>query len=79
MFAERSTLLGLDGWRWIFLINVPLAALAVVVILRVLRIPHKPVRHRLDRGGAVALAVGIVPLLLVAEQGRGWGWGSPGR
>ncbi|WP_405647877.1 MDR family MFS transporter [Streptomyces uncialis] len=77
VFAERSTLLGLDGWRWIFLINVPLAALAVVVILRVLRIPHKPVRHRLDRGGAVALAVGIVPLLLVAEQGRGWGWGSP--
>ncbi|GAA2255902.1 MDR family MFS transporter [Streptomyces amakusaensis] len=77
VFAGRDTLLGLDGWRWIFLVNVPLAALAVVVILRVLHIPHRPVRHRLDYGGAAALAVGIVPLLVVAEQGRGWGWGSP--
>ncbi|MGW1979412.1 MDR family MFS transporter [Streptomyces sp. NPDC001889] len=77
VFAERSTLLGLDGWRWIFLINVPLAALAIAVVLRVLHVPHRPVRHRLDYGGAAALAVGIVPLLVVAEQGRGWGWGSP--
>ena len=77
VFAERGTLLGLDGWRWIFLINVPLAALAIVVILRVLHVPHEPVRHRLDYGGAAALAVGIVPLLVIAEQGRTWGWASP--
>ncbi|MFJ1747362.1 MDR family MFS transporter [Streptomyces sp. NPDC088116] len=77
VFAERTTLLGLDGWRWIFLINVPLAALAIVVILRVLHVPHQPVRHRLDYGGAVALALGIVPLLVIAEQGRSWGWASP--
>ncbi|MEU4894142.1 MDR family MFS transporter [Streptomyces sp. NPDC044780] len=77
VFAERASLLGIDGWRWIFLVNVPLAILAIVVILRVLHVPHRPVRHRLDYGGALTLAVGIVPLLLVAEQGRGWGWGSP--
>ncbi|MFE9769818.1 MDR family MFS transporter [Streptomyces sp. NPDC005808] len=76
VFAERATLLGLDGWRWIFLVNVPLAALAVVAILRVLHLPHQPVRHRLDYGGAAALAVGIVPLLVIAEQGRSWGWAS---
>ncbi|MFJ1647215.1 MDR family MFS transporter [Streptomyces sp. NPDC088258] len=74
VFAAQPTLLGLDGWRWIFLLNVPLAALAVVVILRVLHVPHQPVRHRLDYGGALALAIGIVPLLVVAEQGRSWGW-----
>ncbi|WP_413811731.1 MDR family MFS transporter [Streptomyces sp. OE57] len=77
VFAGRATLLGIDGWRWIFLVNVPLAALAIVVILRVLHIPHQPVRHRLDYGGALTLAVGIVPLLVVAEQGRSWGWASP--
>jgi EmrB/QacA subfamily drug resistance transporter len=78
LFAGRADLLGLAGWRWIFLVNVPLAALAIVVVTRVLRtLPHQPVRHRLDYGGALALAVGIVPLLVVAEQGRGWGWGSP--
>ncbi|RDG38797.1 MDR family MFS transporter [Streptomyces corynorhini] len=74
IFAGQATLLGLAGWRWIFLLNVPLAALAVVVILRVLHVPHQPVRHRLDYGGALALAVGIVPLLVIAEQGRTWGW-----
>ncbi|MEU3527650.1 MDR family MFS transporter [Streptomyces sp. NPDC038707] len=74
--ADRDTLLGIDGWRWIFLLNVPLAAVAAVAIVRVLRFPHQRVRHRLDYRGALALAVGIVPLLTVAEQGRTWGWGS---
>ncbi|WP_318205484.1 MDR family MFS transporter [Streptomyces sp. SCL15-4] len=75
--AEREALLGIAGWRWIFLLNVPLAAVAAVAIGRVLRFPHQRVRHRLDYPGALALAVGIVPLLTVAEQGRTWGWGSP--
>lgn len=77
VFAERATLLGVAGWRWIFLVNVPLAAVAVIVVLRVLHVPHQPVRHRLDYGGAATLTIGVVPLLVVAEQGRGWGWGSP--
>ncbi|MCS0634769.1 MFS transporter [Streptomyces sp. LP05-1] len=78
VFAGAGTLLGITGWRWIFLINVPLAAVALAVIVRVLRrLPHQPVPHRLDYGGAAALAVGVVPLLVVAEQGRAWGWVSP--
>ncbi|WP_235531372.1 MFS transporter, partial [Phycicoccus sp. Soil748] len=32
--------------------------------------------HRIDWWGAVTLSLGLVPLLLVAEQGRDWGWGS---
>jgi hypothetical protein len=32
--------------------------------------------HRIDWWGAAALGVGLVPLLTVAEQGRGWGWTS---
>ncbi|MEU0838458.1 MDR family MFS transporter [Streptomyces sp. NPDC005962] len=76
--AGHESLLGIDGWRWIFLINVPLAILAITVILRVLHlVPHRPVKHRLDYGGAAALAVGLVPLLTIAEQGRSWGWGAP--
>ncbi|MEU2712570.1 MDR family MFS transporter [Streptomyces sp. NPDC007205] len=76
-FADRATLLGIDGWRWIFLINIPLAAAAAVTIVRVLRFPHRKVRHLLDHPGALALALSLVPLLTVAEQGRAWGWGSP--
>ncbi len=75
-FAGADTLFGVAGWRWIFYINVPIAAAAMVVIIRVLHIPHKRTDHRIDWPGAVALIVGLVPILIVAEQGRGWGWGS---
>jgi EmrB/QacA subfamily drug resistance transporter len=76
--AGQATILGIDGWRWIFLINVPIGLLALVVVNRVLHLDHVPTPHRVDFGGAIALTVGLVPLLIVAEQGREWGWGSPG-
>lgn len=76
-FAGADTILGIDGWRWIFLVNVPLGALAIVVVARVLHLPPvRRVQHRIDWPGALMLVVGLVPLLLVAEQGREWGWTS---
>ncbi len=75
-FAGADSILGIAGWRWVFLVNVPIAAAALVVVARVLNIPHTRREHRIDWPGAVALAVGVVPLLVVAEQGRDWGWGS---
>jgi EmrB/QacA subfamily drug resistance transporter len=75
--AGQDTLLGLTGWRWIFLINVPLGILALFVVIRVLKIPHIAQPQRIDWGGAGLLVVGLVPLLLIAEQGRVWGWDSP--
>ena len=42
-----------------------------------LHLPHVRHDHRIDWWGAAALIVGVVPLLLVAEQGNVWGWGSP--
>jgi EmrB/QacA subfamily drug resistance transporter len=76
LFAGMNTFLGVTGWRWVFLINVPIALLALVVVAKVLNIPHQPVKHRIDYPGALALTVGLVPLLIVAEQGREWGWDS---
>ncbi|RIJ78770.1 DHA2 family efflux MFS transporter permease subunit [Nakamurella silvestris] len=75
-FAGASTIFGLDGWRWVFLINVPIGIVALAVVFKVLHIPHTRRDHRIDWWGAVALVVGMVPLLLVAEQGNKWGWGS---
>jgi EmrB/QacA subfamily drug resistance transporter len=74
--AGQAELLGITGWRWVFLINVPLGILALVVVSKVLNVPHNRREHRIDWPGALALAVCLVPLLVVAEQGRGWGWGS---
>ncbi|MCX6463855.1 MAG: MDR family MFS transporter, partial [Pseudonocardiales bacterium] len=76
-FAGQAEILGITGWRWVFLINVPLGILALIVVTRVLNVPHTQRRHRIDWPGALALVVGLVPLLVVAEQGRIWGWDSP--
>jgi hypothetical protein len=42
----------------------------------VLHLPHVRHDHRIDWPGALALITCLVPLLIVAEQGRTWGWGS---
>ncbi|MCV2490336.1 MFS transporter [Geodermatophilus sp. YIM 151500] len=76
--AGQPSLLGLDGWRWIFWINVPLGFLAFAVVSRVLHLPHERRDHRIDWPGALALITCLVPLLVVAEQGRLWGWTSSG-
>src|SRR3954452_14289112 len=75
-FAGQESILGISGWRWIFYINVPIGILALVVVEAVLKLQHVRRDHRIDWGGAAALIVGLVPLLIVAEQGRIWGWGS---
>ncbi|WP_156755064.1 MDR family MFS transporter [Actinokineospora pegani] len=75
-FADMPTFAGFDGWRWVFLINIPIALVALVVVARYLNVPHKRVPQRVDYWGAVTLTVGLVPLLIVAEQGREWGWAS---
>ncbi|MFN8074259.1 MAG: MDR family MFS transporter [Kineosporiaceae bacterium] len=74
--AGQETLLGIEGWRWVFLVNVPIGVLALALVARVLHLPHTRRDHKIDYPGALALTVGLVPLLVVAEQGREWGWGS---
>ncbi|MFJ5270939.1 MDR family MFS transporter [Streptomyces sp. NPDC088358] len=74
--AGQNTLLGIDGWRWIFLINVPIGIVALIVVAKVLHLEHNRREHRIDFAGAISLMVALVPLLIVAEQGRTWGWGS---
>jgi EmrB/QacA subfamily drug resistance transporter len=75
-FAGTTSIFGVAGWRWIFYINVPIAAAAMAVITRYLYIPHRRQDHRIDWPGALTLIVALVPLLIVAQQGRDWGWGS---
>jgi EmrB/QacA subfamily drug resistance transporter len=76
--SGQGSILGVTGWRWIFYVNVPIGLLALVVVMRVLHLPHHRRDHRIDWLGAMALVAGLVPLLIVAEQGREWGWGSSG-
>ncbi len=75
-FAGADSIIGITGWRWVFLVNVPIGIAALYVVNHTLNIEHHRHDHRIDWKGAVALAVALVPLLTVAEQGRSWGWGS---
>ncbi|HVI36341.1 MAG TPA: MDR family MFS transporter, partial [Gaiellales bacterium] len=76
LFAGADTILGITGWRWVFLINVPIGLASLLLVVRTLHLPHTRRDHRIDWPGAVALITCLVPLLIVAEQGRTWGWDS---
>ncbi|MEW2625341.1 MFS transporter [Streptomyces sp. NPDC048106] len=74
--AGRSSILAIAGWRWVFLVNVPIGIVALFVVAKVLNLPHTRREHRIDWWGALTITIGVVPLLLVAEQGQSWGWTS---
>jgi EmrB/QacA subfamily drug resistance transporter len=64
------------SWRWIFFVNLPLGALASVVLAR--RFQEKlgqRRRHRIDYPGAGMLVIGCSLLILgLLEGGVGWAW-----
>ncbi len=76
-FAGIDEILFLDGWRWVFLMNLPIGAVSMFMVLTFLHIPHNPRPQKIDWWGAVTIVMAVVPILLVAEQGREWGWSSP--
>ena len=77
LLAGTPEILFITGWRWVFLINLPIGLVAVAIVLRFLHIPHTRRSVRIDWWGAATVILGLVPLLLVAENGRDWGWASP--
>jgi len=80
LLAGADSILGITGWRWVLLINLPIGAVALGMIIAFLHLPQ--VGHnkntRIDWWGAATVVMALVPILLVAEQGRTWGWGSAG-
>ncbi len=79
VFAGTDQILGIAGWRWVFLVNVPVGVLALFMVTAFLHLPHVPHLRgrRIDWWGAGLVVATLSPLLLIAEQGRDWGWGSP--
>ena len=66
------------GWRWVFYVNMPVGAAALLVAG--LALPRKVSRHEhtIDYLGAAALVAGTVPLLLgFSWAGTEYAWGSP--
>jgi len=65
------------GWRWLFVAQVPISALALLLGAMVLReTPRRP-HETLDVAGAVFLAVATLCGLLAISRGAAWGWTAP--
>jgi EmrB/QacA subfamily drug resistance transporter len=65
------------GWRWIFVVQVPLIALAFVLAVLVLPETNKGGRQRLDWAGAGTLVVAVTSILMALNRGPEWGWSHP--
>jgi EmrB/QacA subfamily drug resistance transporter len=78
LFAGANQILWITGWRWVFLVNLPIGIVALLMVLAFLHLPKftSSTRPRIDWFGAAAVIVTLVPILLVAEEGRTWGWAS---
>jgi len=66
------------SWRWIFYVNLPVGAAALVLIAVGLQQRVAPVRHRIDYAGAVLLtAATSTTLLVLSWGGTVYPWSSP--
>src|SRR5215208_1564507 len=72
-----GALVELDSWRLVFLVNLPVGAVAVAVAGRTLVESRAPGRRRIpDLPGALLLAAATAILTLGIVKGSDWGWAS---
>jgi MFS family permease len=68
----------LISWRWIFWINVPMAAvIAAIVWAAWAEPPRAGGRPKMDWGGFATLAAGLAMGVFAIMQGADWGWTHP--
>jgi MFS family permease len=65
------------GWRWCFVLLLPLAIAALVIVQVTLRVPHVRGPLRIDAAGSVLLAFSATALVsLLTLGGRAFAWAS---
>src|ERR1700751_2894784 len=66
------------SWRWVFFINVPIGAGALILTPRI--IPESrsdaPAQGGYDIAGAIAITLGTLGLVFTLIKAESWGWGS---
>jgi len=66
------------SWRWVFVINLPVAAIACFVTWREIHQPEAAeADDRIDYGGVVTLTLSLVALLVALDEVTELGWGDP--
>ncbi len=65
------------GWRWVFYVNMPVGAIAIITAFLGLPKIRSSRKHKIDYYGAAALVAGTVPMLLAFSwAGDKYAWGS---
>lgn len=65
------------SWRWIFLVNLPLGAIALTLIVKLLSERVERHRHQIDYLGATLVMVAACALILgLLQGGTVWAWSS---
>jgi EmrB/QacA subfamily drug resistance transporter len=76
--AVGGLLIGLGGWRLIFLVNVPIGLLGTVLAWFLIPCSRDLVpRRRFDWAGLSIFLPAVATLLLAISCGNSYGWGSP--
>jgi MFS family permease len=66
------------SWRWIFFLNLPIAAIACAVTYAKVHQPREAAGgRRIDYLGVTVLTIALVSLLVALDQAVDWGWGDP--
>ncbi|KAF9112700.1 hypothetical protein BGX27_002921 [Mortierella sp. AM989] len=71
------------SWRWAFYINLPIGAITIAAVVKLLHLPHtkgslKEKLKRVDVLGSLTLVIGIVLILLPLNWGgNDYAWNSP--
>jgi EmrB/QacA subfamily drug resistance transporter len=73
-----AALIEVGGWRWVFLINLPVGIVTVVTGRRVLVESRDPSARIPAVAGVVLLVVGSALVTLGLVRGEDWGWASSG-
>lgn len=85
VFAAASVLGPLAGgfltdsfsWRWIFYVNIPIGAIALVVTSIVLKLPVRVTEHKIDYLGSSLVAAAVTGILLITVWGGNtYAWSS---
>jgi EmrB/QacA subfamily drug resistance transporter len=65
------------SWRWVLVINLPIAAGAATLVYLFIRPDARSdTRERLDWAGVATLSSCLVALLVALDQASDWGWGD---
>jgi len=66
----------LSGWRWIFLVNLPIVAVTLLPV-RCVPADRPDERRPLDAAGAVAVTAGLALLVVALAAAPAHGWAAP--